>query len=151
MPFSGAAGESRTLGMLLPRPWSRPVILAVIVVLVASSTAFAAAAAATSAKPVVLTSDQIGGALLTLDDLPSGWIVLPTDPPGTHGYCGAPSARGRAEAAGMSATASVTMAGDQNVGPFLDNDAYEFPSSAAAKQFVQSTARAVIGCHHMDE
>jgi hypothetical protein len=37
------------------------------------------------------------------------------------------------------------------MGPFLDSDAYEFPSSAAAKQFVQSTARAVIGCHHMDE
>jgi hypothetical protein len=130
----------------------RPVALFVAVIAVGAGLASSTSAGAASSqpKPLVLTADQAPGALLTLDDLPSDWIVTPSSSERGHGFCGSPDALGRAQAAGVVTNAIVDFAGDQNRGPFVENRLYGFPASDGAKQFVQATARALIPCRHAD-
>jgi len=130
----------------------RPVALFVAVMAVGAGLASSTSAGAASSqpKPVVLTADQAPGALLTLDDLPRDWIVTPSSSERGHGFCGSPDALGRAQAAGVVTNAIVDFAGDQNLGPFVENRLYGFPASDGAKQFVQATARALIPCRHAD-
>jgi hypothetical protein len=130
----------------VPRAFVSLLVLAIGVAGVVISTG----ATGATATPVVLTTAQAQGALLTLDDMPSDWVALtPLDGAGT-GFCGSPDARGRAQAAGSTTNAEIEFAGDQNLGPFVENDLFAFRSPVAARQFVRATARAQVACRHMD-
>jgi hypothetical protein len=108
-----------------------------------------AARAATGA--VVLSVDQASGALLTVDDVGSDWIALPPGAVTLRRWCGAPTSPERATADAVRSTASIELAADQNVGPFVQSDVYGFSSVAHARHFVQQTARAVLACPSMSE
>jgi hypothetical protein len=119
-----------------------------LVVLVTSLTA-AGGAAAAGTGPLVLDGPALTATLLSLDDLPSGWTrddeALPPTPDETSGFCNGPNEAARAQAAGATASASVTL-DEATDGRSVNEAAYAFPTRTAASSFVKETRRAAAAC-----
>lgn len=98
----------------------------------------------TTTGPKVLTNDQMVPALLTVQDLPTGWADYPTKPEAiaanpTGGPCNGPNFYARLDNAHAVGRVTRSFAKDAQIGPFLSIDIASFPTVADAESFMAAT------------
>jgi PknH-like extracellular domain len=125
--------------------------VAALIGLLVVSTVTTSDASAAQQQPGALTEEQIQRALLTLADLPSGFMQAPGvsgAPPAseTGGVCNGPNVFAVAQKAKSSASGTVNFYNANPDGPYVSEVVFAFPSVAGAKQFMKAAKRQVAQC-----
>jgi hypothetical protein len=122
--------------------------LALVVAFVIGAGTAAAAAPANKPrpKPVVFANEQVPSALLAVEDFPAGWAGVQKSAGAPEGACNGPNALARAQSAGVVGMGEANFAKDPTNGPFVSASLYSFPSVAAAKTFMRTSAVQVKAC-----
>jgi len=129
----------------------RRILWAAVIATMAVLAIPAPAGAKSKPRVVVLKTAQLAPAMLALEDMPTGWSsqAVPASSlqaSTTSAVCNGPNAAGRAQSAGVVATAGTEYSQDPNTGPFLSEFAYVFPTAAVAQSFMTATKTAVKAC-----
>lgn len=102
----------------------------------------------TTTKPGAAAIPDPTPALLTVQDLPTGWATSVDTNPGRAGFCNSETVDQRA---GTARRAAGRWTGEPSSGPILAEEVFAFPSTTAAKTFMTRSRTVATACQQWIE